>query len=112
VATDPLAQRAHVLFTMLTVLDYRYPSGEPALIRALRTWLGGWPGIGRIVAGMTRQGFDLQLARHGGRGLAGHVLSGGPDGALPDVGRGIGAGAGAVGGGAAGGVGGVEAAGG
>jgi hypothetical protein len=36
-----------VLFVMLTALDYR--------------WLGGWPSVGRIVAGTTRQGFDLQL---------------------------------------------------
>jgi len=41
---------------------------EPPLIPALRTWLSGWPGIGRIVAGMSRQGFDLQLARHGAEG--------------------------------------------
>jgi hypothetical protein len=50
-----LQQRRHIFFT-------------PAVIHGLQTWLGGWPGIGRIVAGMTRQGFDLQLARHGGAG--------------------------------------------
>jgi len=38
---------------MLTALAFRYPPGhEPPLIAALRQWLGGWPGIGRIVTGM------------------------------------------------------------
>jgi hypothetical protein len=51
------------------VLTFRYPSGrEPALIPALRSWLSGWPGIGRITVGMARQGFDLQLTRYGGEG--------------------------------------------
>jgi len=54
---------ALVLFTMLTALGVRYPPGrEPPLIAALRQWLGGWPGIGRITAGMARQGYNLQLA--------------------------------------------------
>jgi hypothetical protein len=64
-----LAQRRRILFTMLAVLTYRYPSGrEPALIPALRAWFGGWPGIGRIVVGMARQGFDLDLTRYDGEG--------------------------------------------
>ena len=54
---------------MLTALTFRYPSGrEPALIPALRSRLGGWAGIGRIVVGMARQGYDLQLTRYGGEG--------------------------------------------
>jgi hypothetical protein len=54
---------------MLTVLHFRYaPGPEPPLLPALSAWLGGWPGIDRIVAGMTRQSFDLQLARHGADG--------------------------------------------
>jgi hypothetical protein len=64
-----LTQRRRVLFTMLTVLDFRYaPGPEPALLGALRTWLSGWPGIGRIVPGLTRQGLDLQLTRYGAAG--------------------------------------------
>jgi hypothetical protein len=31
---------------------------------ALRTWLDSWAGIGRIAAGMARQGYDLQLTRY------------------------------------------------
>jgi len=50
-----LEQRRRVLFTMLTTLDYRYsPGREPVLVGGLRAWRGGWPGIGRIVAGMSR----------------------------------------------------------
>jgi len=64
-----LAQRRHILFTMLTALSFRYPPGqEPPLIATLHQWLGGWPGIGRIEAGMARQGFALQLTRHGAEG--------------------------------------------
>jgi hypothetical protein len=44
-----LEQRRRILFTVLTALTFRYPSGrEPALIPALRSWLSGWAGIGRI----------------------------------------------------------------
>ncbi len=64
-----LEQRRRVLFTMLTVLGFRYPPDqEPALVVGLRQWLGGWLGIGRIVAGMARQGYDLQLTRYGSEG--------------------------------------------
>jgi hypothetical protein len=66
--TSVTPQRRRVLFTMLTALGFRYPPGhEPPLIGALRQWLGGWRGVGRITAGMARQEFDLQLTRHGQR---------------------------------------------
>jgi hypothetical protein len=59
-----LEQRRRVLFTMLTVLDFRYPPSQaPAVVYALRRWLADWPGIGRVVTGMARQGYDLQLTR-------------------------------------------------
>jgi hypothetical protein len=62
VTAHPLAQRAHVLFTMLTALEYRYARGpEPPLLAAPSTWLGGWPGIGRIVSGRSSTGLDVQL---------------------------------------------------
>lgn len=38
-------------------------SDDPAL-RALRSWLSGWAGIGLIAAGMARQGYDLSLTRY------------------------------------------------
>jgi hypothetical protein len=63
---DDLRQRRHILFTMLTALGFRYPPGqEPPLIAALHQWLGGWPGVGRLVTGMSRQEYDLQLTRYG-----------------------------------------------
>jgi hypothetical protein len=67
--TRELEQRRRILFTMLTALTFRYPNGrEPTLIPALRAWLSGWPGIGRITVGMARQGYDLQLTRYDGEG--------------------------------------------
>jgi hypothetical protein len=61
-----LTQRCRVLFTMLTALSFRYPPGqESPLIAALHQWLDGWPGIGRVVAGMARQQYDLPLTRYG-----------------------------------------------
>jgi len=64
-----LAQRRRVLFTMLTTIAFRYPPGrEPPVIAAIRQYLGGWPGVGRIVAGMARQQYDLRLTRYGQSG--------------------------------------------
>jgi hypothetical protein len=54
---------------MLTVLACRYPPGvEPLVITGIRQYLGGWPGIGRITAGMAGQQYDLQLTRYGQEG--------------------------------------------
>jgi hypothetical protein len=39
------------------------PSTQPEL-RLLRCWLDSWRGIGDVVAGMTRQGWDLQLTEY------------------------------------------------
>src|SRR5262245_49628878 len=61
-----LAQRRRVLLTRLTTLGFRYPPGrEPPVIACIRQYLGGWPGVGRIVAGMARQQHDLRLTRYG-----------------------------------------------
>jgi hypothetical protein len=43
------------------------PSYDCAL-RALRTWLESWPGVGHVAIGMHRQGFDLQLTQSHDRG--------------------------------------------
>jgi hypothetical protein len=60
-----LAQRRHVLFTMLTTLGSHYPPGRvPPVIAGIRRYLDGWPGVGRIEAGMARQGLDLDLTRY------------------------------------------------
>jgi hypothetical protein len=88
---NDLRQRRHVLFTMLTACAWRdSPPVPPPVVAGLRTFLGGWLGIGRIVVGMARQSYDLQLTRHGE-----HALPGGP-GALRHVGGRVGLGARAV----------------
>jgi len=43
------------------------PSYDRALW-ALRTWLDSWTGIGHVVVGMHRQGYDLQLTQYDERG--------------------------------------------
>src|SRR5213080_4400081 len=40
---------------------------EPEL-RRLHRWLDSWSGIGHVVAGMARQGYDLELRRYDGQG--------------------------------------------
>src|SRR5262245_31967015 len=65
----PKAPRRRVLFTMLTTLGFRYPPGrEPAVSAGIRQYRGGWPGVGRIVAGMAGQQYDLRLTRYGQSG--------------------------------------------
>jgi hypothetical protein len=60
-----LARRGRILLTMLVAARFRYPADpEPEVVRLLRGWFASWPGIGRIVVGMTRQGFDLQLTQY------------------------------------------------
>jgi hypothetical protein len=69
VPDEDLRRRRRVLFVMLTVLAFREPPGRGRpLPRALHRWLGGWPGIGRVVIGMSRQGYDLVLTQYGTEG--------------------------------------------
>ena len=50
-ADGRLRQRRHVLFTMLTACAWRdVPAGPAPVVAGLRTFLGGWLGIGRIGA--------------------------------------------------------------
>jgi len=63
-----LRRRGRLLFTVLTVLGLRWPSREPELVQALRGWLRSWAGIGHVAGGMARQGYDIQLTRHGDAG--------------------------------------------
>jgi hypothetical protein len=39
------------------------PATKPEL-RLLHRWLDSWRGIGHVVMGMTRQGWDLQLTEY------------------------------------------------
>lgn len=66
-----LEQRRRVLrlLVMLTALGWRSPfGGEPATSTAVKSWLGGRPGLGRDAAGMAGQGYDLQLTSYGDGG--------------------------------------------
>jgi hypothetical protein len=67
-AAADLARRRALLTTALasTLLPWHHPA--PALVPALRAWLGSWAGIGVVQAGMARQGYDLQLIRYDERG--------------------------------------------
>jgi hypothetical protein len=51
------------------------PSYDRALW-ALRMWLDSRSGVGHVVGGMARQGYDLQLTRHDERGEAAYSCAG------------------------------------
>jgi hypothetical protein len=68
-----LDQRDRLLRAALGLARLPRRSSDRSL-RALRTWLDSWAGIGRIAVGMARQGFDLQLTRYDERGWRGDVL--------------------------------------
>ena len=58
-------QRTRLLRAVLGFLSVE--QREPEL-RLLHRWLDTWPGIGHVVAGMARQGYDLELRRYDGQG--------------------------------------------
>ena len=62
-----LDQRGQLLRAAVGVAGCSTSSYDPAL-RTLRSWLDSWAGIGRIAAGMHRQGYDLQLTQYDERG--------------------------------------------
>jgi hypothetical protein len=65
---------------MLTACAWRNaPAGPAPVVAGLRTFLGGWLGIGRIVVGMARQGYDLQLTRYGDEGWRATLYPAGRD---------------------------------
>src|SRR2546430_14325345 len=64
-----LDQRGQLLRAAVGFAGCSMPSYDRAL-DALRTWLDSWSGIGHVVVGMVRQGFDLQLTRYDEKGMA------------------------------------------
>src|SRR5207245_3905911 len=50
------------------VREFEHKSGFKTTHYTLRTWLDSWAGVGRVVVGMARQGFDLQLTRYDEKG--------------------------------------------
>jgi len=62
-----LDQRGQLLRAALGFARLPRPSYDRALW-ALRFWLDSWSGIGHVVVGMARQGYDLQLTRYDEKG--------------------------------------------
>jgi len=62
-----LDQRGQLLRAAVGFAGCSLPSYDRAL-RALRTWLDSWPGIGHVAVGMHCQGFDLRLTKYDERG--------------------------------------------
>src|SRR5262249_45163213 len=60
-------RRGQLLVAALGFAGLVRPPRDPALV-ALRAWLDSWAGIGRVAAGMHRQGYDLQLTQYDERG--------------------------------------------
>ena len=60
-------QRGRLLMAALGFAGLQRPSDDRSL-QALRTWLDSWAGIGHVVVGMRRQGYDLQLTQYDERG--------------------------------------------
>jgi len=57
-----LEQRGQLLRAAVGFATLSSPSYHRGL-RALRSYLDSWPGIGRVTGGMHRQGFDLELTQ-------------------------------------------------
>lgn len=70
---DELERRQRLLYATVgfAVLEGNLP--ELALIHA---WLDNWTGIGLIVAGMARQGYDISLTRYDEQGWRATFLRG------------------------------------
>jgi hypothetical protein len=62
-----LDQRARLLFAALGFVGLRAHPTD-AVIDRLHRWLDSWSGIGYVVAGMARQGYDVELRRYDGQG--------------------------------------------
>jgi hypothetical protein len=59
--TSSLGRRRALLAAALGFvrLDWRQP--PPPAVAALGRWMHSWPGLGAVVAGMTAQGFNVEL---------------------------------------------------
>jgi hypothetical protein len=59
-------QRRDTLLTALAMLEVDWPQRqEPEVVSSLRQWLSSWNGLGVVIVGMERQGYDLELVRDG-----------------------------------------------
>jgi hypothetical protein len=53
---------------LLAALGFAVLEPHAAEIRVLQSWLSTWTGIGHVIAGMHRQGYDVQLTQYDERG--------------------------------------------
>ena len=51
--------------TLIAALAFAHLAPRTPELRLLHRWLDSWRGLGDIVGGMRRQGFDLQLTGYG-----------------------------------------------
>jgi hypothetical protein len=59
------ARRAALMFGTLGFAALpRVPADMAPVFQGLHQWLGSWRGIGDLVTGMTRQGYDLDLTQY------------------------------------------------
>ena len=53
---------------LLAALGFALIEGRSAPLGVLRSWLSTWTGIGHVIDGMHRQGYDVQLTQYDERG--------------------------------------------
>ncbi len=56
-----LAERRALLTAALGFARLRWREPQPPAARALDAWLTSWAGVGAVLAGMTAQGFNVEL---------------------------------------------------
>lgn len=59
-----LAQRRAPLTAALGFMRVRWNEPVPRVGAALATWMDSWRGVGAVVAGMTAQGFNVELREY------------------------------------------------
>jgi hypothetical protein len=53
---------------LTAALGFALLDGHSAALSAVHSWLSTWSGIGHVIAGMHRQGYDVQLTQYDERG--------------------------------------------
>ena len=53
---------------LLAALGFALIEGRGAPLSALHSWLSTWTGIGHVIEGMHRQGYDIQVTQYDDRG--------------------------------------------
>ena len=60
---SPLEQRR---VNLVAALGFAQVAANEPVLNALRSYLNSWRGVGDVVVGMARQGYDLQLTEFNG----------------------------------------------